>query len=149
MAVPLAKGQSTRTTPWAMDKVGMRAKWWEILRQKLKWASEHGWNQSILWIYFISISATSPCMVVPGTTPCMVFQLPTELFIRIPSEINPLSAYSSCSRTETTEWRCQSPIISFPKWKQTLAFIDFFILKKRIHNSTTKRLAYQDLFFFP
>lgn len=66
-------------------------------------------------------------MGMPGTTPCMVFQVATELFIRIPSEINPLSAYSSCSHTiRAYRVEIQSPIISFPKWKQPMEFTDLF-----------------------
>lgn len=78
-------------------------------------------------IFYIPFSNFPPATRAPGARPCMVFQVATEPFIGIPSEINPPGLCSSRSHTfrGSREEIGQSPVISFPRWRQPVEkFID-------------------------
>lgn len=76
------------------------------------------------------------------------FQVAIEIFIRIPSKLNPLSAFSPWSHTiRDHRGEIPNPHHFIPQMAKTHGEVQW-CYKKKIHNSTTKGLAISARFIF-
>lgn len=101
-------------------------------------------------MYFLSLLAISCLPLQPQQKcPAWFFSSGNRTVYQIPSEMSPLSAYSSQTRT-ITDHRVELPKPHYfiPQTETTHGDVHWSF-KKRIHNSTTKELAISTRIYFP